>query len=339
MNISTGMLSKNGKGKFRSAPAVDDLGKLKRVIKSLEFVSIPYQYLDSRNLERLCSYGKISENVYSALQEWKLQNNFTLAKGFFSEVVSLLKELEIVESRDLTEDELDNTLGIEGPTYREFIISPRTSTIQLTDIGYELCRLISNNQNEIKEYSITLFWLFLRNQNLRPIWQMLMGKREVFLDKDISVVLKQIENDSYTRNMFSKWSDYFDLYGINPTNPRLKILDRKKVSLKLLYATILELNNKYVGDDGYHVETLVTEISNQFRISPTFVNFYNILQTILELDEKKSISGSTTGRAERSLPNYNRINKLRIKSKIELFPSFSKVPDSKLISFSNVWGT
>lgn len=330
---------------YRTAPAVSDLGDLKKIIKSLEYSSIPYTYLDTRKLKDLLQSGKISNSVFHEIERWKISNGFSIGVGYFSELMYLLKILGIVEDRKIDEHDLDNSLGTDGPPYREFI-KGSAYTQELTENGYILCDLLSGDENKAKEYDVTLFWFFLgtkkdnkHEKRLRPIFQFLLEKRKVFKDTDVSIILEEIENDSYTRNAFKKWGDYFNLYGSPPGNPNIRILDGRKVGLRILQVIVIYMNYNYLGEEGFHVQTMVTELSERLGISPSSVNFYNIIETIFEMDNKRSMIGSYTGRGEKTLPHYPRINKIKIQSKIQLFPTFSNLPESKLVSFSNVWGT
>ena len=97
------------------------------------------------------------------------------------------------------------------------------------------------------------------------------------------------------------------------------------------------MNHRYISEDTHYVQDLVSDIALNFKISPTYVNFYRILEIILESNKRKNIVGSTSGRSEKSLPRYPRINMLKIKSKISLFPDFYRIPQSKLLSCIH-WG-
>jgi len=321
--------------KFRSAPAVSDLGEIKKIIKSLEYQAIPYSYLDSSNLKKLEKTGKLRKEVSNQIGTWKERNNIKHGAGFLAEIVHLLRVLNIIQDRKIRIDELENYLEPDGPSYSDFISSDKISVQELTKQGYAICDLITDDVNESKKFDVYLFWLFLRNDKLVPIWQYLIIKPEVFKNQNITAAIKSIENDSFTISSFVRWSDYFNLCRINHEQSG-KILDEKKVALKFLHATIIELNNSYIGDHGYHVEDLVKEITEKFHLSTNSLNFYNILERIFLIDNKKSVEGSFTGRGEKTLPNFPKINKLKIRSKIELFPQFSSVKNSDLSSFINI---
>lgn len=317
--------------KYRSAPAVGDLSEIKPIIKSLEYQTIPYSFLDTANLKRLYRENKINSKIFDEILNWKKCNNFKLGAGFFSEIVNLLRVLHIVKDRKISNEEFDNMLEPTGPSYNEFISGDNKINVQeLTEIGHTLCDLISKDVNKSSEFDAYLFWLFLRNDKMVPIWQILVANKRIFYDRDVSKFLKQIENDSFTINAFLRWSDYFTLFKIK--HGGMKILDEQKVALRILHAVIVELNNSYISDEGCHVESLVDEITAKFHLSKNSLNLYNVLEIILKYDLKKSIEGSYTGRSEKCLPNFSKINKLKIRSKIEIFPQFRNISDTDLLS-------
>lgn len=333
----------DSKKKLLSYPAVDKLDDLKKIIISLKFVAIPYSYLDKRNMEKLLSTGKLDSHVYDQIGEWKSQHEIKDTQGYLSDIVALLKNLGIVRSRKIEEFELAIALGGDGLPLGDFVKSPSIKTIELTTFGHKLCDLLSKEDAlSIKEYDAILFWLFIRNNIYKPLWQWLMERQEVFTSVDIETILRKIENDSYNISRIVKWSDYFDLYGVNQDNPKIKILNRKKILLKIFYATILELNESFKYTDnvtvGNTVEELVNHLSKQFKINTTYVNFYKMLEVILEKNSSKSITATTSSRGGKSLPNYERINMLKIHGMITLFPDFNELPESTIISFSKVWG-
>lgn len=334
----------NTKKKFLSYPAVDKLDDLKRIIKSMEFVAIPYSYLDKRNLEKLLSNGNLSNQVYDQIREWKYQHGIKDTQGYLSDIISLLKNLGIVQNRNIEEFEFAIALGGDGLPLGEFIKSISVKTTELTTIGHKLSDLLSKGDpSSLKEYDATLFWLFIRNYIYKPLWQWLMERQEVFTSVNIEVILRKIENDTYNISRIVRWSDYFDLYGLNLNNPKLKILDRKKILARIFYATILELNESFLTKDdiavGISVEEIVNYLSKRFKIDTTYVNFYKILEVIFKKNSSKSITATTSSRGGKSLPNYESINMLRIRGKIPLFPDFNELPESTIVSFSKIWGT
>jgi len=80
------------------APAVDKLEILKKIIQSLEFVSIPYSFVDTQHLDEMKKNGKLSINVYKQINDWKKNNAINTSKGYLQPIVSLLKALDIAES-------------------------------------------------------------------------------------------------------------------------------------------------------------------------------------------------------------------------------------------------
>jgi hypothetical protein len=318
--------------KFRSAPAVNDLNDLKPIIKSLEYYPIPYSYLDTSNLKKLLKSGKLTTRVSTHIVDWKNANGIKLGAGYLSEIMNLLRVLEIVIDKKPSSEHLDNFLEPNGPAIKD-IITEKINVQGLTDHGYVLCDLI--NSDNSKEYDVYLFWLFLKNNRLTPIWQYLLLRNAAFQSTDFREIIESIENDTFTVSAFARWSDYFNLCKIDSEDTR-KILDEKKMALKFLHSTIFELNNSYVNNDGHNVDELVQVLTDTFHISSNTINFYNILEVIFKIDNKDSIEGSFTGRREKSLPSFPKINKLKIRKKIELFPKFDKIKETDLVSFINV---
>lgn len=316
---------------FRTAPQVDKLSDLKKIIKSLEFIAIPYSYIDSRNIEELKENKSLSDEIFEQIISWKTDNNFRLSKGYFSEIVSLLRELEIIKTRTVEDLELDLPLGGTGPILRNIANNKKIQIAALTDIGYEICSSINDYKENLKIYDSLLFWRFLKSR-IVPIWQRLIERKESFTNTDIREILKNMENDKITISSFLKWTYYFDLIELNSSNPNLKILNKYNVALRVVHSTIHELNHRYVSEDAHYVQNLASEIAVSFKISPTYVDFFRILEIILDINKRKNIVGTTSGRSEKSLPGYPRINMLKIISKIPIFPDFDRINQSKLLN-------
>lgn len=320
--------------KFRSAPAVNDLEDLKKIIQSLEYFPIPYSYLDTANLKKLIESDKLNRKIYNDIENWKRSNDIKLGSGYLSEIINLLRVLEVIKNKKPTKDDLENYLEPNGPLIQD-IITDKNNVQELTKIGYELCDIIKLNNSKL--YETYLFWLFLKNDKLIPIWQYLLQQKEVYSVLDLRKAIKNIENDSFTISAFVNWSRYFNLCKFT-TESDITILDRKKIAMKFLYAIILELNHSYVNNDGVIIEILVKKLTGTFHVEMNRLNFYNILEAILVIDDKNSVEGSYTGRGEKTLPSFPKINKLKIRKKIEIFPKFNKIPEKYLLSFMDLWG-
>ena len=146
-----------------SAPAVDKLEDIKKIIFTLEYVIIPYSYIDTSN-QNMKNLKKLKPLVYEQIQQWKTKNNFSLAKGYQQPLISLLSALGIVKVIKLKKSELNRPLGIDGPILSTFIKSRLPKAVQLTSIGHTLCDLAKKtDQNSIRKYDEILFWLFSMN--------------------------------------------------------------------------------------------------------------------------------------------------------------------------------
>ena len=163
---------------------MDKLSDLKKIIKSLEFITIPYTYLDSRNIVELKEKKSLSDEIFEEINFWKDRHKFKLSKGYFSEIISLLRELGIIQTRILEDFELDLPLGGTGPILRNITNNKKIQTAVLTDIGYEICSSIGDDVENLKIYDSFLFWRFLKSRII-PIWQRLIEREESFTNTDI----------------------------------------------------------------------------------------------------------------------------------------------------------
>ena len=324
---------------MRTAPQVDDLNDLRKFINLIAFYKIPYTDLEKRKLDKQREDEIVSENVFQQIMVWKEANQIRDAMGWLSEIFSLLNSLGIITKSTLNQDDLDTPLCDNGPLLKDITNKKLSKTASLTDDGYDLFSLISNDSEENKkEYDAKLFWLILRSE-IYPVWQRLIERKEIFSSKSVKTTINEIGvNDGQTKNLFFKWSKYFDLFDYESSVNRGEIFDKKKIALKLLYSTIFELNSSFVSEVGYDVEELVNKISKKFQnLSTLSINFLNILETILDMADREKIEGSTVARGGVSLPNHPRVSILKIKSKIPIFPNFSNIPDETLLSFGGQW--
>lgn len=308
------------------APAVDDLNYLKKIIQSLEYISIPYSYVDERRLQELQDDGKLSKENHEKINNWKIEQGIPLAKGFLQSVVSLLRSLEIIISKKIKKEDLDQPLGFSGPMLNSFI-EKNVDAVELTEVGHTMCTLLENNENKsINEYDNLLFWRFLHS-NITHNFQKLIEDKNSYI-QGIDVVLKNIEMDSRSVNYFLRWASYFELLGVDS-----KLLIKKKVTKKIIFATIYELNKLKPGI--YSIQKLSNHVSKELDFSNNLIDFFLIFEIILRqihssTQNKKSIEGTSSSRDELSLPHFSKVNMLKINHTIQ-FDSFAQnVSESEL---------
>ena len=312
------------------APAVDDLNDLKKIIKSLEYSTIPYSYIDERRLQELENGNKLSKENHKKINNWKITEGVSCAKGYLQSMVSLLKSLEIITTVKLKEKDLEQPLGFSGPILNSFI-HKSVDAVKLTKTGYSLCHLLENDCNTILEYDDMLFWRFLHS-NITHNFQKLIEDGDSYT-KGIDIVLKNIEMDSRTVNYFLRWARYFELLGIDS-----KILIGKKVVKKIIFSSIFELNKLKPGT--YSIQKLSSLISKELDFSNKLVNFFLIFEILLQhiqlsKENKKELEGSYSSRDELSLPNFPKINMLKINPPIKFNPLMQNVSESELNAVVN----
>jgi len=312
------------------APAVDNLNDLKKIIKSLEYSAIPYSYIDERRLQELQNYNKLSKENHEKINNWKTTEGISCAKGYLQSVVSLLKSLGIITSVRLEEKDLEQPLGFSGPILNSFITKP-VDAVRLTKIGYSLCSLLDTNHDSISEYDDMLFWRFLHS-NITHNFQKLIEDGDSYT-KGIDVVLKNIEMDSRTVNYFLRWARYFELLGIDS-----KILIEKKVVKKIIFSSIFELNKLKPGI--YSIQKLSNLVSKELDFSNKLVNFFLIFEILLQhiqlsQKNKKELEGTYSSRDELSLPNFPKVNMLKINPPIRFNFLIQNVSESELNTVVN----
>ena len=271
---------------------------------------------------------------------WKKRNGFHESKGYFTEIVYLLRTLGIICDKTITQMDRENPLGVDGPVLSS-LNPPMTIKVQeLTVVGKELCDILQSGDREL--FKITLFWIFLthqaRPQNtnfkpLMPIWQIVLSNPQT--ESDIRNVIKKFTADSYTVNSFRRWSEFFNLCSIIASKPTIVYFDRKKMSLKIFHAVIIDLNHNFVSKIGYNVDDIIRELEGRFGLRSPTVNYRRMLQVIFSNMPRDIVEGTHTGRGEMPLFEDRRINKLKILSKIPV-SDFLEIGDSRLNSFLEV---
>ena len=308
------------------APAVDDLNDLKKIIRSLEYTSIPFSYVDERRLQDLYDDGKLSKENYKKINNWKIEQGIPLAKGFLQSVVSLSKSLGIISTVKIQKKDLDQPLGFSGPMLNSFI-NKNLDAVELTEIGHTLCNFLESNENKsMTEYDNFLFWRFLRS-NITHNFQKLIEDKNSYI-QGIDIVLKNIEMDSRSVNCFLKWASYFELIGIGS-----KLLIKKKVAKKIIFVTIYELNKLKPGI--YSIQKLSNHVSKELDFSNNLIDFFLIFEIILRqiqssTENKKSIEGTSSSRDELALPHFPKVNMLKINHTIQFDLFIQNVSESEL---------
>jgi len=322
--------------KIIKAPAVDNLDILKKIIQSLEYTPIPYSYIDERNLEELEKKKKISPQVHRSINEWKDSHGISHAKGLLQSIVSLLRSLDIITNVKIKKEDLDAPLGFSGPMLNTFL-TKSNDAIMLTRIGYTLLNLLKKNGTQSRnEYDNILFWRFLHS-NITHNFQRLFEDINTYTE-GIEDTLKKFETDTRARAIFIRWINYFDLKGVRESHGNSIILSKKKIIKKIISSTILELNT--LKPEIYSTEVLSNRISQQLDLSNTIFNFLIIFEIILKhthtSDEQKNpIEGTTSSRVSLSLPNFPKINMLKIHSSITIDQILKNATESEFNSVLN----
>ena len=321
---------------YIKAPAVDNLNHLKNIIHSLEYTSIPYSYIDERHLEELQNNNKISNKIHNDINIWKKKIGIPHAKGLIQSMISLLRSLGIITNTKIEKHELEYPLGVSGPILNTFL-TKSVGAVKLTQIGYSLLSLLQKNDvKSFSKYDDILFWRFLIS-NITHNFQRLIETSNSY-NVSLKNVLEKYEMDSRSRNYFSNWINYFDLQGIELSKNE-KILSKRKVVKKLISSVILELN--ILEHKMYSIEHLKNTISQRLDLSSTVINFLKIFEIILihskSIEESHSIiEGTTSSRMGLSLPNYPKINMLKIHAGIPLELILKNVSDSEIDSVLNL---
>ena len=311
---------------------VSNLEHLKPIIKNLEYTSIPFSMIDERRLQDAKEDGRLSEENYNAINNW-IQNElgFKNTKGYLQSIVSLLKNLDIVENVKIPKEELDQPLGLSGPMLESFL-EKTTNAIQLTNPGYKLCELLKQgNDNSMNNYYDLLFWKFLTSDMVHNFQRLIEDKDSY--TKGIEKCLEKYEDDAKSRTMFKLWTKYFELTDLGSDK-----LFPKKIAKKIIMASIFEMN--LLEKNVYSIQKLLTLISQRLRLSSNLINFEFVLEIIVSgiysSDiESKAIEGQEASRSSMSLPNFPKINMLKINKKIESTIDWKKISNQTL---ENVMG-
>ncbi len=317
---------------YIKAPYVNDLNIIKPFIKSLEYTVIPFSYMDERHLCDLEEDNKISKEIHASINNWKKEEGIPNGKkGFLQDVVSLLKSLDIIDNVKIEKNDLEQPLGVSGPMLNTFI-EKKISATKLTKIGHDLCNLLEINNNEsITKYYNLLFWRFLHS-NITHNFQKLIEDNDSY-QKGIAYTLKKFESDGISRTLFRDWANYFELTEIDSDK-----LTKKKSAKKIIISTILELNT--LDRKSYPIQKLVHDIAKKLDFSHSLIDFFSVFEIILRQiqlsdEETKAIEGGEGQHGEKALPNFPRVNMLKINHEIQTQLVLNHVSESELQSVIN----
>ena len=178
----------------------------------------------------------------------------------------------------------------------------------------------------MNKYYDLLFWKFLTS-NITHNFQRLIEDRASY-EIGVEHCLKKCEKDRITRTMFANWTQYFELSTFDSNK-----LILKRVAKKIITSTIFELNS--LGKGVYSIQKISNIVSKKLGLSDNAVNFSLIFEIIL-VDNHSSkinpqpIEGTEASRSSMSLPNFQKINMLKINDKIESIIDWKNIPDQKL---------
>ena len=317
------------------APAVDNLNSIKNIIQSLELIPIPLSFIDEGHLQELEENGKILPQVHEAINEWKEQQGISSTiMVFLQPIVSLLKSLDIVESTKIEKDDLDLPLGSSGPMMSTFL-TKSVDAVRLTKTGFYLLKLLrTGDRKSQEEYDNILFWKFLRSNIIHNFQRAIEDSNSY--EECVTDVLERFDSDTRSRGCFLNWIRYFDLKGIENDNAKL-VLSKKNVIKKIISSTILELNT--LEHQIYEVETLSNQISQQLDLARNRINFLIIFEIILSHvhdtnEDEIPIAGTVSTRSmhSRSLPNFPRINMLKISDDISMLNVLEQITEHEFNS-------
>jgi len=314
---------------FKKAPMVSNLEHLKSIIKNLEFTSIPLSGIDERLLLDAKDKGALSEENYESVNDWiRTELGFKNTKGYLQSIVSLLKNLNIVENVVIEKDELEKPLGLSGPIISSFFKKKLTG-VHLTNSGYKLCELLNQGDNfSMKKYYDLLFWSFLTSSMVNNFQRLIEDKDSYNIG--IDECLRKYEEDQKSITMFKIWTNYFELTRIGSDK-----LIPKEIVKKIVMATIFEIN--LLENNVYSIQKLVSRISQRLGFSSNLINFPLIIKMVLSdvhssNEKSKAIEGSYASRVTMTLPDSD-ISMLKIKKKIEAVVDWKKIPDQM---FANI---
>ncbi len=221
-------------------------------------------------------------------------------------------------------------------------VQKKVDAVKLTQTGYHLLNLLKvDDRKSQEEYDNMLFWKFLHS-NITHNFQRLI-EDPISYSAGINEILKKFESDTRTIGIFLNWIRYFDFKGIGSDDVKSIILSKKKIVKKIISSTILELNTFEKGGTLEEIEILSNQISQQLDLSKTRVNFLIIFEIILSHiqsinEDKKPIEGTSSSRDSLSLPNYPKIDMLKIHDSIPMDSILEHVTESELSSVLNLGG-
>jgi hypothetical protein len=288
------------------------LFKVKNWLQALSYYALPLIEFSTRKIEAKVAKGDINANVKDDIISWKatfgIQNSDELEYKYF------LQGVGIIEGRPISNEDMEIPLG--NICLKDLCPSKQAKVFYLTKVGTELVEFDNNQQYHL--FESFLFWLLLRSKAFNPLLQKLLSDSRCY---NISINEEIIPSkDAMSRMIVKRWLGFFGL--INGGR-----IDRSKLSILLLFSTVMELNDCISKSTIKElVENLTKNLSEAFSLNRSVVDFSVFLDYIFSAVDRSIMTGYPSGREHGGLPSRPSVQILEIDKPIPF--SVMKKPEA-----------
>ncbi len=284
-----------------------DLSRIARYLTVLNVTAMPFLEIETRKLNAKQRGSQLPRGVYEIVIAWKIKTGIQSSDE--SEYRYMMRDFGLIEERPLENTDLIMPMGGDGPITGCVVTNfRRTRMFFLSRLGQEV---VDQYQKSRPSYEGYLFWLILRNKYYTPLLQQIISDPRSY-SKGITETM--ISLDSVSLNAATSWAKFFGIV----SNDSLGRLVPETLARLILYASILELNHHFLGEESQYVREISRSLEKQFGLTASVISFNVILGIIFRHTERTLLSGFTSGRSDTALDNQAQVQLLRFAKQIPL---------------------
>ncbi len=284
-----------------------DLSKIARYLSLLNVTPMPFLEIETRKLDANQRSSKLPLEVRDTVLDWK--KRIGIQSSDESEYRYMMRDFGLIEERPLDNTDLIVPMGGDGPITGCVVTNARkTRVFYLSRLGQEL---VDYYQKSRPTYEGYLFWLILRNKYYTPLIQQMISD-PISYSEGTDGSINSL--DSVSINACKSWSKFFGIV----SNDKGNALVPEILARLIFYASILELNHHFIGEEPQYVREVSRSLEKQFGLTPSVVNFTAILGMLFRYTDRGSVSGFVSGRGDIAIDVQAHIQLIRFLSPIPL---------------------
>jgi uncharacterized membrane protein len=286
---------------------VYDLSKIANFLGLLNVTPIPFLEIETRKLDSKQRSSKLPKEVYDIVLDWK--SKMGIQSSDESEYRYMLRDFGLIEERPLDNTDLIVPMGGDGPVTGCVVTNLRkTRVFYLSRLGQEL---VDQYQKSRPTYEGYLFWLILRNKYYTPLLQQIISDPKSYsesVDGSISSL------DSVSINAAKSWARFLGIISID----RRSALIPESLARLVLFASILELNHQFIGQEPRYVREISRILEKQFGLTASVISFTAILSILFRHTSRESVSGFISGRGDAAIDTQAHVQLIRFLNPIPI---------------------